>query len=1800
MRRVVIFLSFFLAFAGSVLFVSAQSFTKLADFDGSNGYSPSGQLMQAADGNLYGPTANGGVDDIGVLYQVTPSGTLSVWHAFRNDNDLGEGSNPAGRLSQSPYGALFGTTPNLAGNNGSIFASWNGYLSTLYYFCSACGEDFGSKPLAGLVLGNDGNFYGTTSAGGSDACTGGCGTIYQLLGLSNGVNYLYNLKGNDGAHPSAELMQASDGYLYGTTVNGGNSNCQDGCGTLFKIGLNGQFTTVYTFCSQSNCADGANPYSALVQGSDGALYGTTSAGGNLGVNCALTGCGTIFKITLDGTLTTLYSFCADYFCPTGANPQAGLILATDGNFYGTTYGGGVSTLGTVFRITPQGRLSVLHNFTGDDGAYPTSAVLQASDHNFYGTTTQGGSGFGGTLFSLAVNFSATLTVSTDGNGTITSEDGKIQCGDVCSAKYEDGDVVTLTATPRQHYAFGSWTGCDSVEGNVCTVTIHNANSVSASFSIITHPLTVTKAGSGLVTSGDGYIYCGTSCSHRYSETTQVKLMAIPSQGYTFSSWQGCDTVEANICLVSILNATTVTATFTQANVTITSFTLDPSPVKGGNIVIATVTLGQTAPAGGVGIAVGSDTPGVVHPPLSIVIPGGSTWLSFAIRTSIVRATLVSNVTAYAGSAQASDVLTLTPSYSQAQMKPANSLGFVEGEQLNNAESDSSAVQSEPAASTAGDSQAGTNPPKSEGTAKPSQVRKRGFAKRRKPRSTGSPNLSSNRGRGPSPEAGGGSPRAGALPPPPADPADERKEYISNLMPAVGPSGEYNGSLRDLPQIPSRETPERELLNPIDQVHKSLPAAQPKAPLMAPTASMPQPFISFGAMSYNDNCTGGSCGWGHPPDTTGAVGLRYYIQAINKAFAIYKKTSNGGWEAAFTEDSLWAGQSNTSCTTSPQGDPIVLYDQTADRWILTYMAFEDNGSGPSYQCLAVSKSGDPVNGGWWFYPIQTDQSPVPANTLNDYPKLGIWNDGCLYMGANGYLGNSYNGQIILSISRDDLYNGRAARNTLSYLGGSANFGLFPATMLGNGDNLPSPSTPEYFVQQSATADAFNVRTLPAGSCISGGTMSAAVAVPHDTYNIVPQNIVPQPPPATSANYLDSLEDTLMQWVQYRKVGSTESLWVNHTTYVTNSNTSPQWAQIDVTGGRINSTLVQQQIFRPDGDLFRWMGSLAVDKLGDMALCYSTSNASAPNYPSVQCAGRLATDPASQLLQGETEYVAGNGSQTSYCGDGICHRWGDYSSTLADPLDDCTFWHTNMYYADGWRGQNGEYWTKVFAFRYPNCIPPPAILTVNKAGNGNVWSYDQYINCGDTCSHDYDLYAQVLLSANPDPGWNLSNWSGCDSTDSGYCQITLYGSTSVVPTFTRAIETLTISKYGNGSGTVTSDDGFINCGSTCSHDYLGGTVVHLTPSVSQGSRFDGWTGCDSVQNHVCTVTMIGVRSVIATFDVVSSQFKLSVQKYGTGLGSITSSDGYINCGPICSYTYDPNANVVLTGQPVRPGSVLTGWVGCDQVQGNTCTVRMLAVRNVTARFDFVTHMVTASRNGSGIIGSGDGHVYCGTACSYAYPDGTQVNLTAVPGAGYTLSSWSGCDSTQGNVCAIAVSSAKNVAATFTSSALKVNSLVLSPASVKGGNISMATVTLSQVAPQGGLGIGMSSDRPQTVQPPSLVIIPGGRTSFSFAVRTSPVRTKTVASVTATAYASHANAALTVNTGYVNSQPGNTGTSANSGVVLPAGQGSSSSGSADASDKQSDGSGRTTKQRKPANPSRPDSGASRKYATEQLRWY
>jgi uncharacterized repeat protein (TIGR03803 family) len=375
-----------LLFAATAISLQAQTYTRLHSFDIADGYAPDAGLVQAADGNLYGTTYQGGANGFGTTFMITPRGTLTTLHTFCSMNLCTDGAYPLGGLVQATDGNLYGTTTAGGQSYGTVFRiTLTGTLTTLHKFAGLPTE--GSSPSASLVQATDGSFYGTTSGGG----TYGYGTVFKIT-RSGVLTTLHNFCSenlcSDGQNPYASLVQFTNGNLYGTTYSGG----ANGFGTIFMITTKGRLTTLHSFTDE----DGANPYAGLVQATDGNFYGTTYGGG-------AESDGTVFKITPDGILTTLHSFVGG---PTdAANPYAGLIEATDGNFYGTTDGGGTETYGTVFEITSSGAVTILHSFCSQrgcaDGQGSEAALVQDTNGTFYGATPEGGAMGYGTVFSLS-------------------------------------------------------------------------------------------------------------------------------------------------------------------------------------------------------------------------------------------------------------------------------------------------------------------------------------------------------------------------------------------------------------------------------------------------------------------------------------------------------------------------------------------------------------------------------------------------------------------------------------------------------------------------------------------------------------------------------------------------------------------------------------------------------------------------------------------------------------------------------------------------------------------------------------------------------------------------------------------------------------------------------------------------------------------------------------------------------------------------------------------------------------------------------------------------------------------------------------------------------------------------------------------------------------------------------------------------------------------------------------------------------------------------------------------------------
>ena len=346
--------------------------------------SPYYRLVQGRDGYFYGTTLYGIIlgTGPGTIFRISGSGgdLTNLW-SFTGGVD---GAAAKG-VTLGSDGRFYGTTYEGGTNGvGSVFRiDGSGSLTNLYSFT---GIPDGAHPQAPLVQGSDGNLYGTTWSGG----TNGSGSVFRIS-PSGSYSNLHSFSGPDGANPFAALVQGNDGNFYGTTWSGGTN----GDGTIFRISSSGSYSNLHIFSGP----EGANPLAALVQGNDGNFYGTTEYGGT-------NSDGTVFRISPSGALTNLWSFTGGI---DGAEPMSELVQGSDGNFYGTTYLGGVNDHGTVYRISPSGTLTNLHLFTGgSDGAEPFAGLVQGSDGNLYGATgyggntnLDGGNGYG-TVFRLTV------------------------------------------------------------------------------------------------------------------------------------------------------------------------------------------------------------------------------------------------------------------------------------------------------------------------------------------------------------------------------------------------------------------------------------------------------------------------------------------------------------------------------------------------------------------------------------------------------------------------------------------------------------------------------------------------------------------------------------------------------------------------------------------------------------------------------------------------------------------------------------------------------------------------------------------------------------------------------------------------------------------------------------------------------------------------------------------------------------------------------------------------------------------------------------------------------------------------------------------------------------------------------------------------------------------------------------------------------------------------------------------------------------------------------------------------------
>jgi len=369
---------------------SAQTESVLYDFcslsNCDDGEIPQAGLVRDASGNFYGTTQAGGAFNQGTAFKLSSNGTFILLHTF--GSTASDGTAPEAPLILDSRGNLYGTT-NSGGahGKGTVFKLTPGGAETiLYNFCSTGGTKCtdGSFPAAGLLRDKHGNLYGTTSTGGVYGLTLTKGVVFKLS--PNGTETVLHSFGNgdDGSTPMAGLIMDSAGDFYGTTMWGGNYNtCAEGCGTVFKLTPEGSETVLYEFCAglTSNCSDSTQPQAPLLLDKAGNLYGTATVGGKNFF-------GTVFRLSPTGKEKILHAFAGS---PTdGSNPQGGMVMDSAGNLYGTTlFGGSFGQYGIVYKVTAVGKETILHNFDFNDGAFPPGGLVMDSSENLYGTTEGG-------------------------------------------------------------------------------------------------------------------------------------------------------------------------------------------------------------------------------------------------------------------------------------------------------------------------------------------------------------------------------------------------------------------------------------------------------------------------------------------------------------------------------------------------------------------------------------------------------------------------------------------------------------------------------------------------------------------------------------------------------------------------------------------------------------------------------------------------------------------------------------------------------------------------------------------------------------------------------------------------------------------------------------------------------------------------------------------------------------------------------------------------------------------------------------------------------------------------------------------------------------------------------------------------------------------------------------------------------------------------------------------------------------------------------------------------------------------
>jgi PASTA domain/Divergent InlB B-repeat domain len=670
--------------------------------------------------------------------------------------------------------------------------------------------------------------------------------------------------------------------------------------------------------------------------------------------------------------------------------------------------------------------------------------------------------------------------------------------------------------------------------------------------------------------------------------------------------------------------------------------------------------------------------------------------------------------------------------------------------------------------------------------------------------------------------------------------------------------------------------------------------------------------------------------GTPSDSTGAIGPNDYVEFINSEIAIYSNT-NLAAPTSTLDANTFVGDVAPGADTC---DPQIQWDQVSQRWL--YAALNCNAAlGAQAFYFGWSKSADPgpLNTNWCRYQASTGSS------LEDYPKLGH-DDSQIIVGTNAFTddgaGNFTASHIFVFDKPANgvmtCPTGDTERSTmLEATAAAPDFTPVPANVADGSANGYVVSARSYSDQ--AHIDLYSIGRNGAGAnAVLGAT---AVSVPaFDVPASVPQ-------PGGTNDVLDSLDTRLTQAVAFTDpTTGKEGIWTQHTV----DGVGPSVVRwYELTPGATVPT--RSGTVGGPGGAFAFNGAITPTENGSSAvLTYNSGSDS-------QLADWRAQDPLASAVD-DIPLAAGGFADHDFSCPSFhsgapapppC-RWGDYAGASPDPTNPCLGWGTTMLTVTApdvrgtpqWGTQNAAIDTSTGA-----CEITAGVVKTG-SGSGTVTSGTGEIDCGPTCTHQYDTGTPVTLTATPAPGSFFSGWSGaCSGT--GECDLTMDKAKAVIATFTAVPETLTVSRAGAGSGSVTSNPTGLNCGASCSSVFSYGTSVALTATPAAGSGFTGWSG-DCSGTGTCIVSMTQARSVTATFSFLP--VTLTVSKSGTGSGTVNSNPLGISCGSICSRNFLYGTSVALVAAPAS-GSIFSGWSGACSGSGS-CQVAMSQARSVTVEF------------------------------------------------------------------------------------------------------------------------------------------------------------------------------------------------------------------------------------------------------------